>query len=773
MPDKVVAVDPAPGAVLTAGPRAVAVRFPAAPTPPVQLQVLDTQGDERAAGPVGVHGTVAQVAVATAASGTYTILWSSGRAQGSSTFTVWRGGPLPPSLARAAYGGATAARPGFWLDLWTAVALAGALFFLGGTAATGAAPRRGTARRGALFVIAGALLAALERVALAAGVGLPRLVRSPLFPALMGRGVALDGLLAAALALLALAVLARRRPLAIGAAALTLALLLATLPPLRTGALLPAWAAAAGLALTAGALPGLSRRRSQEGGAGIRWIGAALAVGGGVVLGLRAAAAGLALGTDPIPLAAGLGTLAALVALACGVLPRPPRGAAAGGALCLVVAAAAFSPVLTRPAAGARGALTLPSGTPGVSARSGRVTLRLSSALAGVETVEVLDGGAAARLLPLTISLVGGPRVSGRATAVRVAAGVYAASTTAFSVPGTWRVTVAGQALTVHVGGSSLGACRSFAGAANRWAALGGPVLALATAPGAPDTALAATARGVFATADGGRTWTLAGDPGRTTALAVDRYGQWWAATTAGLRTSQDGGVSWLPVPGLNGAAGAVFTPVYPSGVPLWAVVRGSLFERTWQTTFTGLQTTWGLTATVPGGAAFFTAVPPAVPRTGSAGSARWQGQPVSLLAGGPGGLWQSTSGRAAWARVLAAPVRDVAVGVGALWAVGPDGLYTAAHAAGPWRAVPGLGGGTAVTVGGPSGGTLFAARPGAGLLRSTDGGRTWTSAGCPVGTVTLLAGTYVRGRPAPLSPEPAVYLADARGDVAAVLPES
>ncbi len=773
LPAKAVAVRPAPGVVLTSGPRAVTVHFPASPAPPVQLQVLDTRGDERA-GPVGVRGTVAQVAVAAMAPGTYTVLWSTGQAQGASTFTVWRGGPLPPSLARAAYGGATAVPPGFWLDLWTTVALAGALFFLGGAAGVGGAPRHGTARRGALSLIAGAVSAALERVALAADAGFPRLLRSPLFPALVGRGVALDGLLAAAVALLGLVALPRRRPLAIGAAALTLGLLVATLPPLRTGALLPAWAAAAGLALAAGGLPGLSRRRTQEARTATRWIGAALAASGGVVLFLRVVAAGPALSAGPLPLAAGLGTLAGLIALACAVLPRPPRGAAACGALSLVVAAAAFSPVLTRPAPGVRGALTLRgNGTPGVSVSSGGVTLRLSSARAGANTVEVLDGRTDTPLLPLTISLVGGPRVSGTVGAVRMAAGVYAAATTAFSVPGTWRVTVAGRTLAVRVGGNSLGACRSFPGRAARWAALGGPVLALTAAPGAPDTALAATARGVFATSNGGRTWTLAGDPGRTTALAVDRYGQWWAATPAGLRTSQNGGVSWLPVPGLKGAAGAVFTPVYPSGVPLWAVVGGSLFERTWQTTFTGLQTTWGLAATVPAGAALFTAVPPAVPQAGQAGAARWQGQPVSLLAGGPGGLWQSTSGSASWARVLSAPVRDVAVGAGALWAAGPDGLYAAAHAAGPWRAVQGLGGATAVAVGGPSGGTLFAARPGAGLLRSTDGGRTWTSAGCPVGTVTLLAGTYERGRPAPLSPEPVVYLADARGDVVAVMPGS
>jgi hypothetical protein len=124
----------------------------------------------------------------------------------------------------------------------------------------------------------------------------------------------------------------------------------------------------------------------------------------------------------------------------------------------------------------------------------------------------------------------------------------------------------------------------------------------------------------------------------------------------------------------------------------------------------------------------------------------------------------------APWQRVLAAPVDGVTVGPGdSLWAVGPSGLYQAAGPLGPWRQVVAVGG-TAVAVGGPTGATLYVARPGQGLWASEDGGATWSVAGCPVGTAQALAGTFWPGQAAPPG-GPALYVADGRGDVAAVLP--
>jgi hypothetical protein len=762
-----VRVWPAPGAVLTSAPHAVTIRFARVASGPVQLQVLDTHGRERAA-PDVQRGAVVTAPVAADAPGLYTILWTDGGISGSSTFSVWRGGPLPPPLLRAAYGG-TGDRPvgGFWLDLWTGLALAGAVLFLGrALAPTGRPARDAGVRRGALALAAGAVLATGERVAGEIGVGFPHLLSSPLLPALLTRGAAADALLAAGIALVAV-VLPRPRMFAGGAAALALLLLLASLPPLLEGGVLPAWLAATGLALAASRLSTAPRRRGEPSADGrVPWLALALA-GTGM--------AWFALLDGGLPRPAGtpvlLGAVTAGLALVCGALPRPSRRLAACGIAAALAGAALCGSGWTGPSPWAPIPWGAPRGAWAVRAGHGAAGLRLSSPVPGPQTLELLAPGARGRGLAVQLARVQGPPLRRTLEAVRRRPGVYVAVSDALSVPGTWQVDFAGQALRVRLGAVDAASCRSFVGRPDRWAPLGGPVLALVASPGAPNVALASTPSGVFATDDGGRRWVAAGDPGRATALAIDRYGQWWAATPAGLWTSTDGGVRWQPTAGVGGPASAVFTPLYPSGVPLWAVVAGSLWQRDWQLGFLGLTTSWQVAGAMPAGIRFALAVPPAVQPPSPPGPVNWQGQPVTLLAGGATGLWQTTSAApGSWVRVLAAPLRAAAVGAQALWAVGPDGTYTASAAGGPWRRLPGAPGGSAVAVG-AHGTDVFVAAPGAGLLESSDGGATWRTAGCPLGEVTALAGTFTPARPDPMGGAPTLYLADARGDVVALLP--
>lgn len=745
---------PSPGAVLTAGPSSVTVRLGTAPGHPAQVQLLNEQGDERAGATLFRRGDTLTVPVSAGKAGTYTILWTAGLRHGASTFTVWRGGALPPSLQDAAYGGPTAAPAGLWAAIFTALALAGGLAALGATAAA----RPGAARRSAGLLASAALLAALDHTALAADRGYPALLASRLFPLLLLRGVALDGLFAAALAVVAALLQARTRLVAAALQAAALAALLATVPAVRTGPFLGVWLTAVGMALWVGGAAGPGRRTP-----GWRWAG----------LGLAAATAATWLPwghwppahADPLPL---LGTGLALAAVALAVLPRTRPAAPALGLLALV----AFGPTMAAPSALARG--PLPQHTPwALTVRSGDETLRTSRLQPGATLLQVAAPLAHGAVLSLLLAHPGSPSVTSRLSATRLAPGLYGVDAM-LPLPGAWRITAGRARFTLTLDGSAAGACRTFSGRAARWVNLGAPVRALAVDPGDPRVALAATAAAVFATSNAGRTWVPTHGPTGTVALTIGRYGQWWAATADGLQTSRTGGAVWRPASGLSGPAAAVTTPLYPAGVPVWSLIAGMLYQRTTQLTFTGLQGTWAPAGPAPAGTTALWSLPPppaAFAQTSATPAAAALSPP--LLATGSSGLWWLPGPGQGWRRLLRDPVSDVSAGPNALWATAANGLYTAPYPAGPWQRLPQVAAGvTQVAASGPAGQTLFLARPGSGLLESTDGGRRWTNAGCPVGTVTLMRGTYMSGR-ATGPTAPTLYLADADGDVVAVLPST
>lgn len=762
-------VSPPPGAVLTASPVAVSVRLPGAPAAGARLEVLNENQADVGNGPPQTAGDTLRLALNSLAPGVYTVTWAAGAATGSSSFTVWNGGQLPPPLLRAAYGGpypGPASRAAGVLLLLTLVA---GLVGVGALALPARPatlplpgqrvrnPQAGPLRLAGLAMAAAGVAAALLHTAAVLGIPPGSLSASPLAPPLLARGVALDGFLAAGCGLLALLLGGMPRA---AAALLVLGLLpgLLAIPALQgagAGTFAAACGLALGLGLYAGAWPHVLRRRGRQSPLP-RLLGLALALAAGVPLLLR---------WQPLrgPLAIGAAAAAGLALL----LGRP---GARRSALSLAEVLGLAAALVLTPALGASSARAGTEVLPrhpvwGYSAAGSGGTAHLAVApfRVGVNLIEVRAAGASGQSLPLTLTDPAVPGLTRRLALPRVGPGLYALSTAALSEPGAWTASAAGATFQLSLAGAAGQGCTaSFTGFTAAVATLDGGVTALATDPGDGRQAIAATPHGVYATGDGGRTWLPAGDPGPVRALAIGLYGEWFAATPSGVLVSQDGGAHWTPAPGVSGSATALAELLYSAGAPTWALAGGQTFGATTTQTFTTTWTThWQALGAGPGGAAALLALPGAS-----------LGQPATLLAAGSAGLATSADGGAHWSAVsgMTAALQSLAAGASAFWAAGAGGLFTAPAPPGPWKAVPlaEFGGLSGVATADTGGADVFAAVKGAGLLLSTDGGQSWSGAGCAGGTISALAGTFNRTAPS-TTPSPLLYVGDVAGHVAAL----
>lgn len=764
------AVSPAPGAMLTGSPRDAAVRLPGPPPAGSTLEILGSDGSDMGTGPTTARGDLLERAAQPLAPGVYTLVWQAGASAGSSTFTVWHGGPLPAEALRAERGGPTLRPIGHLGGLAAALALCEAVAALG-AAVYGGRRAPGVIRRAGLGIFAGALYWALAHAAAASGAPPLAVPLSPLGRVLLLHGVGRDALLCAVAGFVILCLPRRAGAAAACFAALALALAAAAIPVLR-GSGAPAVAvtcAALGLA-GAGLYAGpwlVARRRREEPPVPAlpRVAGAALAVLGGGALALLL---GFRPRHEPLADAA-----LALLALA-GLLGRPgARGAAAQGAALLSGAAAAIliSPALASAAPLAGRALVPPvsawalrSEEPGSAGSA--VALDLASGQPGANVIRVRDAGWPGDRLVLRAASAAQPSVARSVTLPETSPGVFEAASDAFSLPGAWKVSAGGASFVLVVGdppevdGCPLG----FSDLRVAVAGLpgGGPVTAFAVDPGDGSQALAATARGVFATRNGGLDWSAATGPGGATVLAVGRYGEWFAGGAGGLSASQDGGAAWAPVGGIPGAVAAMADPLYPDGTPAWVLSAGEVLQSVLQYTPQGFVPGWLATGQAPAGARLLVALP-----TGGTGA--------DLAAGGAPGLEVSTDGGRDWtseAPGLGA-VAALARGGSGLWAAGQGGLWQAPAALGPWTAMPlGANGGpvSGLAVGGSVGQDVLAFVPGRGLLWSADAGAAWTNLGCPDLAPSAMASAFQPGGPNK-GTGPLGYIGLADGQVLAVLP--
>ena len=762
-------VEPAPGTVLTASPQWVSVRLTTAPTTGARLEVLDAAQADLGNGPPQRSGNTLRIAVPPLRAGIYTVVWGSGTETGASAFTIWTGGPLPPSIVRAAHGGPTQGRLPAAQGLLTVLVLLCGLVGVGALACGSERGERalfarrasgGLARGAAVLMALAASAAAGLHTAAVVGVPVAALAGSPLTLPVLLRGVGLAGLVTAVAALVAAALAGRQTAASAAASVLVLAPALLTIPALHGAGgvtFLVAFLFLLGLGLFAGAWPHALMLRAWA-NPRPRLVGLALALAAGIPLLLHWR-----------PVEGALGLVAVGAAFAAAVLGRPnaSRGSTLAAAALALAAAVALAPTLAEASAAAGSFVLPPQPQWGYEALSadGHARLAIAPFEVGVNVVRLTDPAARGASLDISLTDSDVPGLTAVVPLRRVSPGVYALRTDALSVAGHWQAAGAGASFQFTLGAvqpAPTGCRGAFTGFDATVVQLDGPIAALATDPGDGALAVAATGAGVYATQDGGRHWRPAGDPGAVTALAIGQFGQWYAATAAGLRSSQDGGAHWGAVAGIPGVVGALAIPLYPPGSGAWATVADNLYRGTpRQTPAAGWGTEWRPVGSAPNGVRALLALP------GGTGA-----RPPTLLAAGARGLQVSTDGGARWVAAVGGlgTVGALAQGGGALWAGGADALSTALGPAGPWRAVPlGVPGAVSgVATGGTGGGDLFTAVQRVGLLHSADGGATWHGAGCAGGGILALAGTYPAGTAGPTQSDvPLVYVGDAAGHLA------
>ena len=761
---------PAPGSVWTAAPTMAIVPLPAGTGGRVTL--LNTTGNTVAhATRTGASGPL-RLRLPALTPGLYTLRWQIGNRQGGSTFTIWHGGTLPPRLQRAAYGGPTA-RPARWLlGLLAVAALAGGAVGIGSLTGS-TARRRALQRRALVFTAVAETLAAVVHSAAAAGIGPLAILHSPLLGPLLTRGVALDALLAAALAAAGAVLAPRLGRATVALAALAEAFALLALPAVQgggPGALALAWIAACSLGLFAGAWPHLLRAPASGGGGrfrlvpdpapALRTLAAIVAVAVAIPLWLHWHPLG---GTQAWILAGSMATAA--------LLGRP--GARRRRALRAATVAGLAGSVLLAPALGAAAAAAGRPHLGGVawpSAQSnGQLRLRIAPLQAGVNVIQLVDPGATAAMLPAVATNLDAPGLTRHLQLQRSSPGRYVLRTAALSIPGHWRISSGAASFGISVppqGQASSSSCRDgFTLHPTRVAHLPGPVVALTTNAGDGAVALAATPTAVYATADGGQRWTIAGRLSGVRTLAIGRYGTWYAGGRSGLLASHDGGVHWRPAGGIRGAVQGLAMPLYPPGVGGWAVAGNRLYVRHLRVTNHGTVPLWSPAGTAPAGLTALLAI--------GAGKA---GHVTTTLVGAGQGLWQGHGG-GGW-QPITSPLRglrSIAASQAGIWVLGRSGIAQAATGAGPWHRVSlgaiGRGGQpTALATTGSGGTDILVGVRARGLLLSRDAGAHWSLAGCPGGTPTAIAGTYSPSAPpANSASAPLAYIGDAAGNVAAI----
>lgn len=450
-------VQPTPGVVLTAQPRTVSVHLPDAPARDARLAVYSGAQTDLGNGPPQHAGNTLTVRVPRLQPGTYTVVWNSGADAGSSTFTIWNGGPLPPSLLRAAYGGPTQSRLPARCGLCTLLALIGSLVGIGAFAFSGARepvdrlpqgltgaltdgvwshrpiPVRGRSRvrvlrSAALGTAVAAIIGALLHTSAVVGVPLGALAGNALAKPVLLRGVGLDGLVAALLALIAASLAKRASTTASLALGLGLIPTLRTIPALQGAGgitFVAALALSVGLGLFAGAWAYALWLRTWSGPLP-RLLGLALAL-----------AAGIPLLRHWKPLTGPLSTGALVACAAAVVLGRPNvsrRSTLAASTLALAIGIA-LAPALSLASRRAGGNL-LPQQAHWAydsPAGSGSVRLAVAPLQVGVNVMQVTDAGNHGAALPLTLTDADVPGLSRTVSLIRLSPGVYALATEALS----------------------------------------------------------------------------------------------------------------------------------------------------------------------------------------------------------------------------------------------------------------------------------------------------------------------------------------------------
>ncbi|HEY3531530.1 MAG TPA: hypothetical protein VGL43_00240, partial [Casimicrobiaceae bacterium] len=266
---------------------------------------------------------------------------------------------------------------------------------------------------------------------------------------------------------------------------------------------------------------------------------------------------------------------------------------------------------------------------------------------------------------------------------------------------------------------------------------------------------------GVLKSADGGATWRVASD-GLTDpavrALAVDRQtpATVYAGTASGLFKSVDGASHWVPAGFQDVAHRSVNAIAVDSTMPqvVYAATSAGLYR-----SLDGAQS-WSAI-----GFSTFVSNDVAVD-PGSPGVVYFSGTDA---AGGGSGVYRSVDAGATWTRIRAAPVDfdfDVFISPGRVYVdpggsggiyvtFGGDGVVTSQDAGATWSTlpvpvavIPGL---AAFAVDVANANTLYLGTSDGKLLRSADGGQSWTDTSATlqaggVGIVASIRGTVFVG---------------------------
>lgn len=764
---------PAPGAIITAPPQAVTVPLTGQTTDPT-VWVLDTQGTNRTTAPAVVQGDAATVPVRLDGPGVYTVLYGGGDGPptASYTFTLWRGGPLPPVLAEAARGGPAAGNPAPGVWLWSLIAFVMMLVLVGGIphalsgGGSGSRPLRRVGARAGVGLALSSLLAACYRAASLLRLPLPRAIHSPLFIPLLMAGLGPAWLVAAAAGLVAaIAGLAGGAIIAVPVALVAMFACLFSVPLLAAHpVLIPL--AVVGCLLgggSAGALPFTLRNGRGQAGPGPIVL---LAASWAALLGLlyfahRTGALSLAR-ADAV---AAVGVIG-IVLLASARGRRRSRPAAACQ-LALVIGLGLCAPLAVRTLA--REPAPEVPGTV-IGARAG-TSIAVTSVAPGANTVTVSlpRGSAPSTAIDLSVSNPEQPALDRTLTLPRARGGTYLVTTDALSIPGRWQLSVQGAVTTTFaliLPQTLPTSCTTgFLGFRAVTAHLSHPVTATTTMPGDPERALVASGERIYVTRDGGLTWVpVPGwSRGTVTALAIGEYGRWYALTPGGVWSTVDSGATWQAEAGIYGAATAAYLPLYPAGNPGWLAVGGRIYEQgLGRDVYGGTVAIWLGSFPLPATATAVASLPPVT-----------TGASAPLLVGGPSGLWGSLNGGYSFQKLASTAVTQLVGGPNdTIWAVGPEGLSAYSPTSGSWQAVlPSPQSGLpapATSVALDPAGDVFAAVPGQGLFERGAAGP-WRSIGCPGATPTLLTGTYSVGSPVPPGTPPLVYVADDQGNLVAL----
>ena len=260
--------------------------------------------------------------------------------------------------------------------------------------------------------------------------------------------------------------------------------------------------------------------------------------------------------------------------------------------------------------------------------------------------------------------------------------------------------------------------------AARIWEAPGGGmVFALAVSRARPRTVYAGTARGgIFVSSNAGRTWrrlTRTRRPQRVKALAIDGTGTLYAADIDGrILVSTDGGEGWSV---RDSGAGRVEISnlaidrrtrpeaVY-AGTSAGEVIRSADRGGSWSRSGAGLDGQPVLAVAID--------------------SRRHRGV---LWAGTAGGIFRSTDAGARWTKLDSLVARRLLVDPTrrrTLFAVN-EGVFRSTDGGRSWRRLPSVRYAQSLAIDSSTRpGTVYAGTSYSSVLKSTDGGDTWTSAG-------------------------------------------